>query len=98
MVGVLCVQIQPRACAYANCWQINPGKIDLRRQSEEVCLRIHTHAGLSLTHKHTHKYTGVCVIGCHSVCERDRKTATDRERERKREREKDRDRKRERQR
>ena len=31
-VYVLCVQIQPRAFAYASCWQINPGNPNLRRQ------------------------------------------------------------------
>jgi len=53
-VCVLCVQIQPCACAYASCWQINPGNPDLRRQSEEVRLRIHTHSPLSHTHTHAH--------------------------------------------
>jgi len=76
-----CIQIQPRGFAYANCWQINPGNPDLRRQSEEVRLIIHTPTGLSPSHTHTHTYTGVCVVGCHSMCERDRKTGTDRERE-----------------
>jgi len=52
-VCVLCVQIQPRACAYTCRWQINPGNPNLRRQSEEVRLRIHTRTGLSLCHTQT---------------------------------------------
>jgi len=57
------IQIQPRAYAYASCWQINPGKQflpDLRRQSDEVRLRIHTQTALSLFHTHTHMYSCVC--------------------------------------
>ena len=86
-VCVLCVQIQPGACAYASCWQINPGNPDLRRQSEEVRLKIYTHTGLFLSHTHTHTSTRVCAVGCNSMCERDRKTATDKEGEKEREKE-----------
>jgi len=59
-VYLICVQIQLRAFAYANCWQINPGNPDLRCQSEEVRLIIHTPTGLSLSLSLTHTHVQVC--------------------------------------
>jgi len=56
---------------------MNPGNPDVRRQSKEVRLRIHTRTGFSLSHTHIHTCTGVCVVGCNSMYERDRKTGTD---------------------
>ena len=74
LVCVLCGQIQPRACAYASCWQINPVNLDLRCSQKKCILECtFTHSDLSLTHTHT--CIGVCVVGCHSVCERDRQIA-----------------------
>jgi len=57
--------------AYASCWQINPGNPDLRRQSEEVRLIIHTPTGLSLSLSHRHTHAQVCVSLGVSMCDRD---------------------------
>ena len=90
-VYILCVQIQPRALPYANCWQINPGNPDLRRQSEEVRLIIHTPTGLSLslTHTLTHTRAQVCVslgvIVCVRVTERQEQIEREGKKERVRE-------------
>jgi len=86
-VCVSCVQVQPRACAYVSCWQMNPGNPDSRRQSEVVRLRIHTHTGpLSLTHTHMHRCVSLSVIVCVREIERHqqikRETKEERERER----------------